>query len=47
MQFSIRNKHIKGVAEVKESKETVSKEDTFSLHSSDQESTDQSMTLLG
>ena len=39
MQFSIRNKQTKGVAETKECNEA--EEDTFSLHSSDQESTDQ------
>ena len=38
MQFGIRNKQTKGVAEAKESQEA--EEDTFSLHSSDQESTD-------
>ena len=40
MQFGIRNKQTKGAAESKEIKEAVSKEDIFSLHSSDQESTD-------
>ena len=40
MQFSIRNKQTREAGEAKESKEAVSKEAIFSLHSSDQESTD-------
>lgn len=40
MQFGIRNKQTREAGEAKESKEAVSKEAIFSLHSSDQESTD-------